>query len=181
MAIEYRTEPEYWEYLDGKVYPKVSPKLPHFVVQGALVAIVRRLGRERGMVGPECDYHLGAIDGTDTKFIPDIAFISDEKLFALPRKDREAPPVAPDLAIEVRSPSNRKRFIVAKIARYLTCGTLLVLDVDPAKRTITAHARDGVREYNAGDRFQNDAIPWLVFDVAEAFEDLDRYERLTRD
>lgn len=39
MAIEYRTEPEYWEYLDGTVHPKVSPRQRHAVVQGTLFAM----------------------------------------------------------------------------------------------------------------------------------------------
>ncbi|MBV8432795.1 MAG: Uma2 family endonuclease [Candidatus Eremiobacteraeota bacterium] len=175
MAIEYRTEPEFWEYLDGKVYPKVSPKRTHFLVQGTLLAIVHRLGRELGIVGPECDYHLGAVDGTRTKFIPDIAFLSADRYRAIPSECREDLPVAPDLAIEVRSPSNRKGYVAKKIARYLACGTSLVLDVDPKSRAIVAHSRDGSRTYATGERFEHSAMPWLVFDVAEAFEDLDRY------
>jgi Uma2 family endonuclease len=173
MAIEYRTEPEYFEYLDGKVYPKVSPRRTHAIVQLALGALLRPIAREYGELGSEWDFKLGAVDNTKTKFIPDIAFVYRDRLQELKKHDREEPPLAPDVAIEIRSPSNRERFIAAKIERYLACGTTLVLDVDPASRSVTAHAIDGVRRYETGERFSNPAIPWLEFDVAEAFADLD--------
>jgi len=48
-----------------------------------------------------------------------------------------------------------------------------VLDVDYAKRVIMAHAHDGVRTYANGERFGHPSAPWLVFDVSEAFADLD--------
>ena len=176
MAIEYRTDPEYFEYLDGQAYPKVSPRLRHWLVQGAVYRILHRCGGNRGFAGTEVDLRIGAVDGTDTLFIPDIAFISAERLRALAHEDREEPPLAPDIAVEVRSPSNRERFIETKIARYLACGTLLVLDVDPATRTIVAHAAGGTQRYVTGDRFEHPAVPWLLFDVAESFADLDRLD-----
>ena len=55
MAVQYRTEPEYWEYLDGEVHPKVSPRERHAVVQVALGAIMRAAATGRGKVGTEWD------------------------------------------------------------------------------------------------------------------------------
>jgi Uma2 family endonuclease len=174
MAIEYRTEPEYFEYLDGKVYPKVSPRRTHAVVQATMIAMLLGTARERGTLASEWDFRLGAVDGTKTKFIPDIAFVYRERLDALERNDPEEPPLAPDIAIEIRSPSNRQNFIAAKIERYLACGATLVLDVDPASRSVTAHAAGGVRRYENGERFSHLAVPWMTFDVADAFADLER-------
>lgn len=174
MVIEYRTEPEYFEYLDGKVYPKVSPRRTHALVQGAMMVLLHSLTRERGSLAPEWDFRLGAVDGTKTKFIPDLAFVYRERITALQGDDREEPPFAPDVAIEIRSPSNREKFIAAKTERYLACGTTLVLDVDPASRSITAHAVGGVRRYETGERFSHPTVPWLEFDVGGAFADLDR-------
>lgn len=173
MAIEYRTEPEYFEYLDGKVYPKVSPRRTHAVVQGTMIAMLHGLTRERGILAPEWDFRLGAVDGTKTKFIPDIAFIYRDRLEALQRRDREEPPLAPDVAIEIRSPSNRQKYIAAKTERYLACGTTLVLDVDPTRRTVTANSASGICRYETGERFSHPAVPWLEFDVGDAFADLD--------
>jgi Uma2 family endonuclease len=174
MAVEYRTEPDYIEELDGRRYPKVSPRRQHALVQGAIGRVVHLCVGDRGFVGPEWKFRIGMVDGTQTALIPDIAYISFERLQSLAPNDREEPPVGPDLAIEVRSPSGRKKFLASKIARYLACGTLLVLDIDPEARTIVGHAADGIRHFAETDRFEHPAMPWLTFAVADLFRDLDR-------
>jgi len=172
MAIEYRSEPEYWEYLDGEVHPKVSPRQRHAVVQVTLAAIIRAQGRGRGQLGTEWDVWLPDRD-KPTKFIPDVSFFSFERLRAMSEGDREFPPCAPDVAVEVFSPGDRRAYLALKIALYLSHGSLVVLDVDPLERTIRVHDRDGAALLRVGERFEHPAVPWLRFDVREAFEDLD--------
>lgn len=86
---------------------------------------------------------------------------------------REEPPFSPDIAVEVWSPTNDRHYLDQKIARYLATGAVLVLDVDPYARTIVAHDSSAVRTYIIGETFAHPAVPWLRFDVAEAFADLD--------
>lgn len=161
------------EYLDGQPYPKVSPKLTHSLVQGALVRILHRCAGKRGRVGPELDVYPVPADAGMTKFVPDVAYVSMERLRALHAAEREEPPFSPDIAVEVWSPANDRRYLDLKIARYLATGAALVLDVDPYVRTIVAHDGSSVRRYASGEQFEHPATPWLRFDVAEAFADLD--------
>jgi Uma2 family endonuclease len=105
--------------------------------------------------------------------VPDVAFLRYERLRAMPVVDREQPPVAPDVAIDVRSTSDRAGFRKRKIAKYLACGSSLVLDVNTKTRTIVGQSRDGVRTFHEGDRFESPAAPWLTFDVGEAFAGLE--------
>lgn len=172
MAIEYRTEPEYWEYLDGTVHPKVSPRQRHAVVQGTLLAIVRDCGRGRGQSGTEWDIWPPTHERL-TKLIPDVSFFSFERLRAMSEEDREFPPAAPDVAVEVLSPGDSRAYLEQKIELYLTHGSLVVLDVDPLERTVRVYDRDGSRVLAAGDRFAHHAVPWLVFEVDDVFSDLD--------
>jgi len=167
--------PKTVEYLDGVAYAKVSPRLPHSVVQGNLLDIVRRLAGERGVVGPELHVQPGRVDKTDTVFVPDISFVSWERLRAMKPSDDEEP-TSPDIAIEVRSPSNRGKFIADKIARLLATGTLLILDVHPKTRTMVAHDGATVRTYFQGETFAHPAVDWLRFEVSEAFVNLDKLE-----
>jgi Uma2 family endonuclease len=160
------------EYLDGEAYPKVSPKLNHMVVQGAMVRILYAAAGKRGKVGPELHVYPGETE-TDATFVPDVAFISNERLRALDAGDRQDPPFSPDVAVEVRSPSNDLRYLEKKIARYLATGALVVLDVDPQTRTIVAHGASGVRTFAETESFESTDVEWLRFDVAEAFADLD--------
>jgi Uma2 family endonuclease len=174
MAATMCDKPEI-EYLEGRPYPKVSPKISHGVVQVALVAIIKACAGDRGIVVTEVRFDPGAIAGTKkTEFVPDVAFLSRERREALSGKGREKPPLSPELAVEVRSPSDDLRYLSKKIARYLATGSVLALDVDPKTRRITAHAADGVREYTTGDRFEHPALPWLQFDVDAVFADLDQ-------
>jgi len=174
MVAIFQDPPEI-EYLDGRAYPKVSPKISHGLVQGALVVIIRTCAGDRGFVVPEVRFDPSAIvPGTKkTEFVPDVAFLSRERREALTGKGREKPPLSPELAVEVRSPSDDRRYLAKKIARYLATGSVLALDVNPKTRRIIAHAADGVREYVAGDRFKHPALPWLTFDVDAIFADLD--------
>jgi len=168
-----RDKPEI-EYLDGRPYPKVSPKLSHGLVQIAIARAIGDCAGDRGFVVSEVRFDPGAVDGAQrTEFVPDVAFLSRERRQALSGKGREKPPLSPELAVEVRSPSDDLRYLARKIARYLATGSVLALDVDPKTRRIIAHAADGIREYLSGERFEHPALPWLQFDVSAIFADLD--------
>lgn len=172
MAIEYRTEPEYWEYLDGEVHPKASPRRRHAVAQLALASIIRQQGKAHGQVGTEWDVWLPDHERL-TKFIPDVSFFSFERLRAMSEEEREFPPAAPDVAVEVLSPGDKRAYLQRKIELYLTHGSLVILDVDPIERTIRMHDRGGSVLLKSGDRFAHGDVPWLAFDVSEVFADLD--------
>lgn len=166
------------EYLDGVAHPKVSPKTKHAFAQSAILRIVEDLAGDRGFTGTEWRFRLGEEPGAETAFVPDVAFISEERLTAVPIALREEPPVAPEIAVEVRSPSDDLRFLSRKVDRYLSCGALAVLDVNPANRTIVLHEHGGSRCFGPGEVLISDAIPWLAFEVEAAFEKMDRFDRL---
>lgn len=160
------------EYLDGRPYPKVSPKRTHGLVQFAVATVIKRCAANRGQIVPEwrCLLQRGS---RKTELVPDVAFASFERLRPLTPRNREEPPFAPDVIAEVRSPSHRAGLLTRKIRKYLQGGALLVFDVDPYRRTVRAHSAAGVQDYTAADRFCHTAVPWLEFEVAELFADID--------
>ena len=162
-------DPPEIEYLDGHSFAKVSPKRTHALVQAALLRELDACSKDRGETGPEWRFNLGAVDGSYTEFVPDIAFVSSARMQPLNDEDAEEPPFAPDIAIEIRSPSNRSLSIARKIERYLECGSLLVLDVDPATRSIVAHSQSGAQTFGERDRFEHEAARWFAFDVGAIF------------
>lgn len=153
------------EYLDGRAYPKVSPRLTHGRVQLAVAGVIMSAAGSRGIVATEVRFNSGALDGSKTELVPDVAFISAERLEALSQADREKPPFSPDIAVEVRSPSDDLSYLRRKITRYLATGSILVLDVDPEQRRIFAHSADGVRTFSTDETITHPAMPWLRFDV----------------
>ncbi len=74
--------------------------------------------------------------------IPDVAFVRWENL---PAKYGQIPPIAPDLAVEVLSPSNTPREMERKLHDYFNAGTSLVWYFDLKARTVTV--------YTAPDKF----------------------------
>ena len=167
-------EPEI-EYLAGRAVAKMSPKHRHAVIQGSLWAVLRRLGRGYGTVGTEWRFRLseGTQTAGKTHLVPDVAFVSYERWRPLSDPERQEPPFAPDVAIEVRSPGDRNADVMWKIRAYLDAGASLVLDVFPEQRRIVAYAAAGALEYDEGDCFECSSVPWLRFDVREAFADLE--------
>jgi len=71
--------------------------------------------------------------GRHTVLGPDLAFVRAARV----QRTRSFAPLAPDLAVEVRSPSDRRRLVMEKVGRYLAAGTSLAWLVEPAQRTLT--------------------------------------------
>lgn len=157
------------EYLDGHPFPKVSPKRTHARVQALIARMLLDSAADRGEVGTEWRFNLGAVDDTASEFVPDVAFVSIERLNGLSEDLLEEPPFAPDIAIEIRSPSDKKSVLARKIERYLATGSVLVLDVNPQARRIIARTSGGTRTYEAGETFATAVVPWLRFSVESIF------------
>jgi Uma2 family endonuclease len=81
--------------------------------------------------------------GPDTVRGPDVAFWSFKRQPTLPKKYFE---IAPDLAVEVLSPSNTPKRVDRKLKEYFFAGTTLVWIIDPERRSVQVyHAPDDGR------------------------------------
>ena len=84
--------------------------------------------------------------------------------------------LAPDLAVEVLSPSESASELEEKLDDYRACGTPLIWVVDPVRRTVMIIATDTpvrwLREGNLLDA--GDVIPGFSCAVVELFEGLAR-------
>ena len=76
----------------------------------------------------------------DTVRAPGISFIRAERVVDTGRGYFEG---APDLAVEVLSPSDRYSAVSRKVSQYLAAGTLLVWVVDPFNRTVAVYRANG--------------------------------------
>jgi len=90
------------------------------------------------------ELNLGYITGADggfelgpkTVLIPDVGYISKERAGKLTGNFF---PVAPDLAVEVISPSETARKVLDKVRAYLLAGTQLVWAVDPIDKVVDVY------------------------------------------
>jgi Uma2 family endonuclease len=74
----------------------------------------------------------------DTVRAPDVAFLRRERLTE-GRSPRGYIRGAPDLAVEVISPSDRYTEVAEKIAEWLEHGVRMVVVVDPRRKTVDVH------------------------------------------
>src|SRR4029077_19991887 len=79
--------------------------------------------------------------GPDTVRGPDVAFVRRGRVpRPLPSAYAE---LAPDLAVEILSPSDRSGETLAKVADWLNAGTRLVWVIDPWRRQARVYRQDG--------------------------------------
>ena len=104
---------------------------------------------------------------------PDVAFVRRERL--PPATERVGfLPVMPDLAAEIRSPSDEDEDVQIKVARYLALGVRLVWVLDPQRRTAEVHRPDAPSRSLSADRDEalegEDVVPGFRLPLRELFE-----------
>ena len=108
----------------------------------------------------------------DTVRVPDVAFVSGERVPAggVPRGFW---PGAPDLAIEVISPSDRFGDVMEKVQEYLDAGTRLVWVVQPDARWVRIFRADGTTALVSGDGTLDgeDVVPGFSLSLRDVWVD----------
>lgn len=107
--------------------------------------------------------------------IPDVSFISWETLPGPKIPEAQVPRLAPDIAIEVLSPSNTKREMERKRADHFTAGTLELWEVWIPNREVTIFcANGGIHSFSDADTLTTAVLPGLKLVVAHMFAELDK-------
>jgi Uma2 family endonuclease len=129
-------------------------------------------------------FNLGLVAGADGTMrllsgrvrIPDVSFVSWDRLPGRRRPPAPIPDLAPDLAVEVLSDSNTPREMELKRQEYFTAGTLLVWEIDPDTRTARAYtAPDVFTTLTAAEALDGSPVlPGFVLPLVEVFAELDR-------
>ena len=167
------TKPE-TEWVRGRALQKVSPQRTHSRLQGALTIRLNRWAEGRGEVGPEWRFRVAPPDEVRRPLVPDVAYVSNERLRTLSDEELEIPPLAPDVAAEILSPDDRRVDLDDKIAVYLRAGSSLVIVVDPRQRTVELHDRDATVHLDETGTIQHWALPEFAYPVSELFAVLRR-------
>jgi len=124
--------------------------------------------------------HLGRVYIPDAGFVvardpdsvrvPDVAFVSRERAGLHP-PIRGFLPGAPDLAVELVSPTDRATDLHAKVTDYLEAGTRIVWVVYPEEREVVVYGAGGDTRTVAqnGTLTGDPVIPGLSIPVGELF------------
>jgi Uma2 family endonuclease len=159
-----------WELIDGEPV-EITPSADELSSVGAtIIALLGSFVRPRGMgrlYGADGGFVL--FPDRETVRVPDAAFVRADRA---PQGEarKSFPRLAPDLVIEVLSPSDRASEVVAKLEMY-EAGVPLIWLVDPDNETVTIIAAgQPTRVLKQGDTLDGgEILPEFSVPVAEIF------------
>jgi Uma2 family endonuclease len=128
------------ELYRGQRRQKVNPQFTHAMLQGRLGTIVGAWANGRGRVGTEWRFYF-LEDGVarSSSLVPDVAYVSFERVPYEAESEAEQPLGAPDLAIEILSAGDRPGHVREKIELYRAYGTPCIVIVDPKRKAIDVY------------------------------------------
>jgi len=132
----------------------------------ALAVLVKRHGLGVVLSG-DPGFRIGSDPATVRA--PDVAFVRAERAAAA--MGRGFFPGAPDLAVEVISPSDRASEVSAKVQAWLGAGCGAVWVADPETQSVTVYrSRTQIVVLGVGDQLSGeDVVPGFSLPVAEVF------------
>ncbi|MGH7571538.1 MAG: Uma2 family endonuclease [Gemmatimonadota bacterium] len=164
-------EPERLELVRGHVVREPPAGFEHCGIAGQITVCLGTFVRQHAL-GKVVTGDPGFVlfDDPPTVRAPDVAFVARDRL---PDDPRGFARLAPDLAVEVVSPSNTLSGIQDKVFDFLDAGTRLVWVVEPRGRTVTVYrSRDDIRILTASQEIEGgDVLPGLRIEVSEFFAD----------
>jgi Uma2 family endonuclease len=167
------TTPE-TEWVRDRPVQKVSPTRRHALLQLAVAVRLRAWARGLGDVGTEWRFRVTPPGEITRPLVPDVAYVSYERMMALSVAERETPPVAPDIVVEILSPDDRPADLAHKRDVYLAAGATTLLIVDPDRRTMDVFDAGGAHtEYHETDTYASGLFPGLTLSLADLFAELD--------
>jgi len=172
-AAELAENPEWGscELVRGKVIPLAPPKPQHGVIAFEVALALGNFVRQRKL-GTMLINDAGIFieRNPDTVRGPDVSFISAARA---PTKEglTKYMEVAPELCVEIISPTDRWAEITEKVDMYLAMGVVLVWVVDPEfrKAHVYRRGREPLVVVGAGALEGEDVLPGFSLPLADVF------------
>jgi len=165
-------EDPFYELYSGVLMVREPGGYVHSDVEVTLTSLLKPYARQHKL-GKIFSGSLGYVisRNPDTVLAPDASFIRQERLLygSAAFKFFEG---APDLAVEVMSPSNRFTSMQRKAGLYLAAGTSIVWIIRPKDQTTVVMRKDGTMTLIPADGMLDgeDVIPGFSCSLASLFE-----------
>lgn len=157
-----------WELIEGELREMAPSGFTHGMSTGRITIRIGAHVLDAGLgevLGAETGFLVGR--DPDTVLAPDMAFVRTDRL-PINTAAQAYFDLAPDLVVEIISPSDRAGAVAEKVARWLAAGVLSVWVVYPAQRFVAVHTTGGVtheRDILTG----GDVLPGLAIDLPSLF------------
>jgi Uma2 family endonuclease len=160
-----------YELVEGRLLTMTPAGGEHGLVAGRIhVALGAYVEQARLGVVVSADTGFKLASRPDTVRAPDVAFVGRERIAStgVPKAFWQG---APDLAVEVLSPSDSRSEMQSRIAQYLRLGVKEVWFVEPAARRLTVHRpHEPPRVLSERDTLDSgELLPGFHYPVARLF------------
>ena len=165
--LEQLEGPNRHELIKGELLTMPPPKFEHGRVVANLTLLLgpHVKANNLGYICAETGYKLET--NPDTVLGPDVSFVSRERVSSVPDAYYTG---APDVAVEVLSPSDRRSRVEWKTQLWISLGARSVWVVNPKLRTVEVVRSDGYRKLlREGDELVDDTVPGFRVAVSEIF------------
>lgn len=159
------------ELIRGELKTMSPTGIAHGIICTKLVVELTKFVEPNNLgvvVGPE----TGCIveRDPDTVLGVDVAYVSHERMKEVENLEKFLP-FAPDLAVEVLSPTNTAQEMDEKVALYFAGGSRAVWVINPRRRTVTAYTSPfDVRILSEQDVLEGgDVLPGLSLELSRLF------------
>ena len=158
------------ELVRGRVVREPPPAAEHGLLAARLCVRLGGFVERSGLGAVLAGTGFLLATGPDTVRAPDLAFVATSRIPAAGLRGGYWR-LAPDLAVEIRSPSNSPLEIQEKVLEYLQAGTRMVWVVDPERRAVVVYrSAHAVRTVPAGGSLEGeDVVPGFSLPLAELF------------
>ena len=157
-----------WELIEGDLVAVSSPTPEHqLILQKLLFALMLYFQQHPGgIVLSDVEF---ALSGTN-RVRPDVLVLLAERAKTLNRSKIPIPG-APDIAVEVISPSERTSDSMSKVETYLRHGVQEVWQVFPTLRQVVVLTSQATQRLAASETLTTSLLPEFAVAVSSLFED----------
>ena len=160
------------EWVNGRVLQKMSPRRKHALAQGRFFAALDAWAQAKasGEVGTEWEFRLAPPGEIRRPLVPDVAYLSFQRMPRETLENTDYPQIAPDAVVEVLSPGDRMKDVEEKVRVYLATGSSVVFLVDTDARTVTARDRTNLTAFSVDDLVTHASLPGFLLRARYLFE-----------
>jgi Uma2 family endonuclease len=155
------------ELIGGEVVKVPPPPQLHNLVKINIIGALLQYERAQRKLAVKVLAEMAFIVTSHDTFVPDASVILKSRLN--PRKHKYITG-APELAIEVVSPTDKATHLKSKVDPYLANGSNTVWVVFPDAKSVMVHTSGSVRELKADQKIEDPLLPGFATPVSAFFE-----------
>jgi len=160
------------ELIDGHLVQKMSPFGLHARVQLAIASALSAWADScgRGRVGTEWDYDLTPPGERTNRLVPDVAYLSYDRVAYDDEDDAQVPIAAPNVAVEILSQGQTLRDSQRRVEIFMASGTELVILIDPRAEETWLIDAETTRHLSRNDAIEHAALPDFSLPLSRCFD-----------